>query len=84
MYPFTRILTLAAAVALVGLIGASIPALAEESATQRHMPSPTTVDQADLNFQKTGECHLLRRAISRRACQARLWREMEIDTAENH
>ena len=82
MYPFTRILTLAAAVALLGLIGASIPALAEESATQRHMPSPTTVDQADLNFQ--GECHLLRRAISRRACQARLWREMEIDTAETH
>ena len=81
MYPFTRILTLAAAVALVGLIGASIPSLAEESATQRHTP---TVDQADLNFQQAGECHLLRRAISRRACQARLWREMEIDTAENH
>ena len=83
MYPFTRILTLAAAVALVGLIGASIPSLAEETATQRHTPSHT-VDQADLKFQQTGECHLLRRAISRRACQARLWREMEIDTAENH
>src|SRR6476659_7354035 len=26
------------------------------------------------------ECHLLKRAISRRACHARLWREEHIDT----
>jgi hypothetical protein len=29
------------------------------------------------------DCRLLKRAISRRACQARLWREMQVDTAEN-
>ena len=28
-------------------------------------------------------CHPLKRAISRRACQTRLWRGVHIDTAEN-
>jgi hypothetical protein len=37
------------------------------------------VGQADLQI----DCHLKRRAISRRDCQARVWREMKIDTAEN-
>lgn len=80
MFPLTRILTLAAAVTLAALTAASGPARAEESAQGRHQPILTTVGQADLQM---GECHLQRRAISRRACQARLWREMHIDTAEN-
>jgi hypothetical protein len=83
VFPLTRILTLAVAVALVALTAASIPARAEESAPGRHPPIPTTVGQADLNPRQMGECHLQRRAISRRACQARLWHEMDIDTAEN-
>jgi hypothetical protein len=81
MFPLTRILTLAAATALVALTAASISASGEESAEVRHPPIPTKVGQADLNPQQMDECHLQRRAISRRACQARLWREMHIDTA---
>jgi hypothetical protein len=77
MFPLTRILTLAAAGALVALTGVS-SARAEE-ALGRQQPILTTVGQADLQ----NECHLQRRAISRRACHARLWREMNIDTAEN-
>ena len=78
MFPLTRILTLAAAGALVALTAASSSARAEE-AQGHQQPILTTVGQADLQI----ECHLQRRAISRRACQARLWREMHIDTAEN-
>jgi hypothetical protein len=49
----------------------------------RHTPISTD-DQTDLNLQQAGECHLLRRAISRHACHARLEIEMKLDTAENH
>jgi hypothetical protein len=84
MFPLTRILTLAAATALVALTAASISARAEEWTQGRHPSIPTTVGQADLNpQQQMDECHLQRRAISRRACQVRIWREMHIDTAEN-
>ena len=77
MFPLTRILTLAAAGALVALTAASV-ARAEE-ARGHQQPILATVGQADLQI----ECHLKRRAISRRDCQARVWREMNIDTAEN-
>ena len=83
MFPLTRILTLAVAGAVVALTAASSPARAEESAQGRHQPILTTVGQADLNPRQMGECSLQRRAISRRACQARLWRGVHIDTAEN-
>ena len=83
MFPLNRILTLAAAGAFVALTAANSPARAEESAQGRPQPILTTVGQADLNPRQMGECHLQRRAISRRTCQARLWREMHIDTAEN-
>ena len=77
MFPLTRILTLVAAGALVALTAVS-SARAEE-ARGRQQPILTTVGQANLQI----ECHLQRRAISRCACHARLWREMNIDTAEN-
>ena len=80
MFTRTRVLTLAAAGVLVALTAAANTARAEDSAQGPHQPLLTTARQADLNL---GECHLQRRAISRRACQARLWREMQIDTAEN-
>ena len=73
MFPLTRILSLAAAGALVALTAASIPARADESA-----PNLGPVGPHDSIFP---ECHLLKRAISRRACHARLWREEHIDTA---
>jgi hypothetical protein len=73
MFPLTRILSLAAAGALVALTAASIPARADESA-----PDLGQVGTHDRIF---AECHLLKRAISRRACQARLRREEYIDTA---
>jgi hypothetical protein len=75
MAPLTRILSLVAAGALVAFTSGSIPARSDDSAQNLgavgpHEPSAT-------------ECHLLRRAMSRRACQARLWRGLHIDTAEN-
>ena len=73
MFPLTRILILAAACPLVALAAAS--ARAEDH-------QPTTVAQTDLNPLQIGDCHLLRRAISRHTCHVRLW-EMHIDTAEN-
>ena len=76
MFPLTRILTLAAAVALVGLTAAS--ACAEDQ-----QPIDTTAAQADLNPPQIGDCHLQRRAISRRACQARLGNELPSDPTEN-
>jgi hypothetical protein len=87
MFPLTRFLSLAAAGALVALTAASSPARADESAqnlARSHKPILTTVGQADLNPRQMGECSLQRRAISRRACQARLWRGVHIDTAENN
>ena len=76
MFPLTRILILAAAGALVALTAAS--ARAED-----HYPIPAAAAQADLNPSPIDDCHLLRRAISRHACHVRLWREMNIETAEN-
>ena len=75
MFSLTRILSLVAAGALVAVIAANIPARSGESAQSLaaiglHAPSLT-------------ECRLLKRAISRRACQARLWREEPVETAEN-
>ena len=75
MFPLTRILGLVAAGALVAVIAANIPARSGESgqgqaAIGLHAPSLT-------------ECHLFKRAISRRACQARLWREAPVETADN-
>ena len=77
MFPLTRILTLAAAVALVTLAAASTRA-------EDRQPVPTTAAQAELDPPQIVGCHLQRRAISRRACQARLGRETHIDTAENN
>jgi hypothetical protein len=77
MFPLTRILTLAAAGALVALTAASAGA-------EDRQPPPTTAAQADVNLPQIEDCHLQRRAISRRACQARLWHEMHIDIAENN
>jgi hypothetical protein len=74
MLSITRILSLVAAGALVAVIAANIPARSGESGQRQaavglHAPSLT-------------ECRLLKRAISRRACQARLWREAPVETAE--
>ena len=77
MFPLTRILTLAAVGALVALTAANA------SAEDRQLP-PTTAARADVNLPLTDDCHLQRRAISRRACHALLWREMHVDTAENN
>lgn len=74
MASLTRILGLAAAGALVALTAASIPARADE-ATQNRGP----VRSFESSF---SECQLLKRTISRRACQARVWHAMQIDTAE--
>ena len=74
MPSITRILSLVAAGALVAVIAANIPARSGEfgqrqAAVGLHAPSLT-------------ECRLLKRAISRRACQARLWHEAPVETAE--
>ena len=71
MFPLTRILCLAAAGALVALT-ASIPARAGDLSQALRSAEPH-------EFTFT-ECQALRRAISRRACQARLWRA-PFDTA---
>jgi hypothetical protein len=75
MIPVTRIPCLAAAGALLALTAASIPARAGEAAQNQ---GPVGRYESSLT-----DCQLLRRAISRRACLARLWRDMHIDTAEN-
>jgi hypothetical protein len=73
MFTLTRILSLAAAGALLALTAVSIPASAYESAPNLGPVVPHDPILA--------ECHLLKRAIARRACQARLRREEYIDTA---
>jgi hypothetical protein len=75
MVPFTRILGLAAAGALIAFTAVGTPARADESSPSAGSAPPQASVFAD--------CKLLRRAISRRACQARLWREEHVDTAEN-
>jgi hypothetical protein len=74
MVPLTRILSLTAACALV-VLTAVTPASAGELAQKQasvgtHTPGVT-------------QCGMLKRAISRRACQARLERGAHINTAEN-
>jgi|SoimicMinimDraft_4_1059732.scaffolds.fasta_scaffold06167_1 hypothetical protein len=76
MFPLTRPLSLAAAAALVVLTTFSVPAHAGEAAVGSDRA--TSFDGS-----ANGNCALLKRAISRRACQARLQRELHIDTAEN-
>jgi hypothetical protein len=84
MFPLTRILNLTAACALVALTAASIPARAEESAQDQGPVDPRASILTDQDaLQQIGECHLLRRAISRHACVANLWRGENMDTAEN-
>jgi hypothetical protein len=76
MFPLTRPLSLAAAATLAVLTTFSVPAHAGEAAVGSDRA--TSFDGSD-----NGNCALLKRAISRRACQARLQRELHIDTAEN-
>ena len=74
MAPLTRILSLAAACALV-VLTASTPARAGEFAQKQasvgtHTPQVT-------------QCGMLKRAISRRACVARLEQDTPVKTAQN-
>ena len=75
MAPFTRIIGLAAAGALITFTTVGTPADADESSQSAGSAPPQASVFTD--------CHVLRRAISRRACQARLWPEERVDTAEN-
>ena len=74
MRPVPRIVTFAAASILAVLTTASLPSHAKDPAQ-----SPSTVSRHAYTF---ADCHALKRAISRRTCQARLMREMEVDTAQ--
>jgi hypothetical protein len=74
MVPFIRIIGLAVAAPL-SLLPAGTPAHADESSQSAGSALPQASVFTD--------CQVLRRAISRRACQARLWREEQVDTAEN-
>ena len=79
MLPLTRILGLAPACALS-------PSPQSASPLVPKAPPKTTLGRPfSLTKVRRNECHLLRRAISRRACQARLLcEEKTIDiTAEN-
>ncbi len=75
MVPLTRIIGLAAASTLIAFTAVGTPAHADESSQRAGSAPPQASVFTD--------CQLLRRAISRRACQARLWREEQVDTAEN-
>ena len=75
MAPFTHILGLAGVGALIAITTFGTPARAgETSQSARSAPPQASVFT---------DCKLLRRAISRRACQARLSREQHVDTAED-
>jgi hypothetical protein len=76
MFPFTRPLSLTAAAALAVLIMPSAPAHAGEAAAGSDRA--TVIHVSD-----SGHCALLKRAIARRACLARLERGVRIDTAQN-
>jgi len=65
----TRIRTLATASAIVALSATAVPACAEEFPQGRGHP----ILSAD-------DCHMQRRALSRRACQARVRDEMHTQT----
>ena len=73
MVPFTRIIGLAAAGVLIAFTAVGTPAHADKSSKSAALPQASVFT----------DCQVLRRAISRRACQARLWREEQVDTAEN-
>jgi predicted aspartyl protease len=75
MVSLARFFSLAAAGALIALSVACITVRADE-ATQKQRRAGTP--EASVT-----ECQLLKRAISRRACQARAWRAIHLDTAEN-
>ena len=75
MIPFIRIIGLAVAAPLSLLPAVGTPAHADESSKSAGSALPQAPVFTD--------CQVLRRAISRRACQARLWREEQVDTAEN-
>jgi hypothetical protein len=81
MFPLTRILSLIAACVLIALAAAIIPARAEDSAQGRGPRPALRVDQ--VAQQQIGQCHSLRRAISRRACLAQLRPSENLDVAEN-
>ena len=76
MFPLTRPLSLAAAAAVAILIMFSVPAHAGEAASGSERA--TLIHMSD-----SGQCALLKRAISRRACLARLGSGGRIDTAQN-
>lgn len=82
MFALNRTLSLVAAGALVALTAAGISARADQLARNQGPVWPHEATLAVPNAQQVGECHLLRRAISRRACQARLLPSEQIDTAE--
>ena len=73
MVPFTRIIGSAAAGALIAFTAVGTPAHADKSSKSAGSALP----QASVFTDCQG------RAISRPACQARLWREEQVDTAEN-
>jgi hypothetical protein len=75
MFPLIRIIGLAVAAPLSLFTAVGTPAHADESSQSAGSAPPRASVFTD--------CQLLRRAISRRACQARLWREEQVDTAEN-
>jgi hypothetical protein len=75
MVPLTHIRRLAAACAFVVLATVAIPAHTGELA-QKQAAVGTHTPQAT-------QCSMLRRAIARRACQARLEQETPVKTAQN-
>jgi hypothetical protein len=75
MFPFTHILGLAAAGALIAFTAVGTPAHADETSQSAGSAPPQASVFTD--------CRHLRRAISRRACVARLSREKQVDVAEN-
>ena len=74
MFPFTHILGLAVAGALIAFTAVGIPAHADDSSQSAGSAPPQASVFTD--------CQHLRRAISRRACVARLSREEQVDVAE--
>lgn len=74
MVPLTRILSLAAACAFIALAAAA-PARAGELAKKQASVGTNTL--------RVTQCGLLKRAISRRACQARLEQDTPVKTAQN-
>jgi hypothetical protein len=74
MVPFNHFLGLAGVGALIAFTAGGTPTHAGESSQSVGSAPP----QASL----LTDCHTLRRAISRRACVARLSREEQVDVAE--